>query len=297
MTSKQPVIIAGGTGFIGRRLAAQLAADRVPVVILTRREARDVEGVRFVRWEPATSGDWQACLDGAAAVVNLCGEIIAGKRWTETRKRELTDSRVVPTRALVGAIEACTAPPLLLQASGVGYYGTGEAVRDESGPAGDDFLARLAVAWEAPLADLNSRSLVLRFGVVLGRGGGALGQMLLPFRTFLGGPIGSGKQWLSWIHLDDAVAAIRHLLEQPNASGPYNITAPQPVRNVEFAETAGKVLGRPVWVPLPKAVMTALLGEQALLVCEGQQAMPKALQQSGFEFSFPTLEAALTDLT
>lgn len=235
-------------------------------------------------------------LSGARAVVNLCGESIAGPRWTDARKRELTESRTQPTETLVATVAELDVPPaVFIQASGVGYAGTGEAAVDESTPAGQDFLAQLAVAWEKPVEKLSIRSVILRFGVVLDVSGGALPQMLLPFRLFAGGPIGSGKQWLSWVHLDDAVGAIRFAIDG-DISGPVHVTAPEPARNASFARTVGRLMKRPALLPVPRFVMTAALGEQATLVCDGQQALPARLLAAGYEFRFPTLDSALKDL-
>ncbi|MEE8078620.1 MAG: TIGR01777 family oxidoreductase [Pseudomonadales bacterium] len=293
------VVIAGGTGFIGRRLAALLAADGRRVVVLTRRNNMSAVGnVEFVQWDGAQSGDWCNELADASAIVNLCGESIAGKRWSENRKQQLLDSRVKSTSALVQACNDSKSPPrVFVQASGVGYYGTGNKEFTESNGAGTDFLANLAQAWEKPLAKLAIRTVTTRLGVVLGRTGGALPQMLLPFRAFAGGPIAGGNQWLSWIHLHDAVMAMVHLIELPHASGPFNLVAPRPVRNHEFAQAAARALHRPDWLPTPRFLMKALLGEQATLVCDGQQVQPAALRQVSFEFRFPSLEAALGDLT
>jgi len=297
VSSDAPIVIAGGTGFIGRRLAAELASAGATVIILTRREARDVGGIRFLRWQPGSAGEWQQALEGAAAVVNLCGESIAGGRWSDARKRVLIDSRVEPARALAEACRACSRHPgRLLQASGVGYYGTGARTCSERTGPGHDFLAELARAWEAPAAEAGIPAAVLRFGVVLGVRGGALPRMLLPFRAFTGGPIGNGAQWLSWIHLTDVASVIRHLLSRPELGAVYNVTAPQPVRNAEFAEVAARVLHRPNWLPVPKTVLRLMLGEQAMLVCEGQRAVPDALLREGFEFRYPDIESALADL-
>jgi uncharacterized protein (TIGR01777 family) len=294
------IVIAGGSGFLGRRLAAELATAEGTVSILTRRTAQQVGTVAFVPWTPSEPGDWVRSLEGADAVINLCGESIAGPRWSEARKRQLIDSRVLPTRTLLRACAACARPPKrFLQASGVGFYGTGANEYSETGPQGDDFLANLAGQWEAPLAEQTvpgMSSAVMRLGVVLGTRGGALPQMLLPFRMFMGGPIGNGQQWLSWLHIEDAVAAIRHLLEVDNLARVYNLSGPEPVRNHQFAESAARALGRPNWVPLPKAVMKLLLGEQSTLVCDGQRGLPSALTGSGFKFKYSTLERALNNL-
>jgi uncharacterized protein (TIGR01777 family) len=294
------IVIAGGTGFIGRRLAAQLAADGNRVSILTRQSARRVDPVQFIHWSGSDRSEITPLLDGADALINLCGETIAGPRWSDTRKSLLIDSRVTPTETLLQACAECSAPPgKFLSASGVGFYGTGDNECSESSPPGNDFLADLAQRWEAPLrqADVPGMAMsVLRLGVVLSTKGGALPQMLLPFRTFIGGPMGNGLQWLSWIHLDDVIAAIRFLLNRESLAGTYNVTAPEPVRNHTFAETAAKILQRPNWVPLPKTVMQLLLGEQATLVCDGQRALPAGLLAEGFEFGYPNIDSALRQL-
>jgi len=292
-------VIAGGTGFIGQALCADLLADGHEVVVLTRKQpvAKDrAAGVRYVEWDPSSpASGWADALRDAEAVINLSGSSIAAGRWSAARKRELLESRTRPAQALIAASAALDRPPRrLLQASGVGYFGTGEAPRADSAPSGADFLAQLAVAWEATLAEAPMPSTALRFGVVLGPGG-ALPRMLLPFRLFAGGPIGGGQQWLSWIHLTDVVAAIRFAIERELA-GPINVTAPTPVRNREFAAIAGRVLRRPAWLPTPALALQLALGEQATLVCEGQQALPTRLLAAGFEFRYPTLEAALLDL-
>jgi uncharacterized protein len=304
------VVIAGGSGLIGTHLGADLAAAGHDVVVLTRNPGRraappsqpssprpSAGSIRAVAWSPDSPGPWRDELADARAVINLCGAGIADRRWSEARKRELIDSRVVPSRALIAACSAMAAPPpVFLQASGVGYYGTGERPFDEDCEPGNDFLARLAAAWEAPLDDAPGRPVAMRFGVVLDADGGALPRMLLPFRLFTGGPIAGGRQWLSWIHRDDAITAIRFLLDAPIA-GPVNVTAPQSVRNAEFAAIAGAVLGRPALLPLSRFVLEAVLGEQATLVCDGQRALPARLEAAGFAFRFPELRHALTDLT
>ncbi len=255
------VVIAGGSGFIGRRLAALLAANGTQVIVLTRSTTpADVGNVSFDQWDGETPGDWCQHLESATAVVNLCGASVAGKRWSDARKRELLDSRTRPTTALVAACNECTSPPaVFLQASGVGYYGIGNTECTETSGAGSDFLAELAIALERPLRDLSIRSVTMRLGVVLGKAGGALPQMLLPFRFFAGGPIASGNQWLSWIHLFDAVAAMVFFMDHADSSGPFNLVAPNPLRNHTFAELSGKILRRPNWLPTPWFMMMAVL--------------------------------------
>ncbi|HEY5647232.1 MAG TPA: TIGR01777 family oxidoreductase [Pseudomonadales bacterium] len=295
------VVVAGGSGFIGRRLCAVLGGGGYEVVVLSRQAARPAVGpVRFVRWRGTTAGlddTWPAEIDGARAVINLCGESIGGPRWTASRKASLLASRVEPTKALVAAVNGADQPPrLFVQSSGVGYYGTGEKTRNERSPAGDDFLAGLAAAWEAPLGSLRGdvRPVVARLGVVLGRTGGALAQMLLPFRLFVGGPIATGNQWLSWIHLHDAAALIAGFVEDAECTGIYNLVAPHPVRNAEFAAAAGKALRRPTFMFAPRFVLKALLGEQATLVCDGQRVVSERVGH--FPFAYPTLAEALDNL-
>lgn len=295
------VVVAGGSGFIGRHLVPALAAAGHEVVVLSRRPHPSADRVRFVEWHPTdeTLGDrqpWHDVLSGAAAVINLCGASAAARRWTERRKQELVESRTIPSRALVTAANRLDAPPAaILQASGVNYYGVGDAERDEAAAPGSDFLARLSCAWEAPLEETLIRTVTLRFGAVLDSRGGALPQMLLPFRLFAGGPVAGGRQWLSWIHVRDAVAATIFVMDSPLADA-VNVTSPQPVRNAEFARTAGHVLHRPAFLPMPRFVVNAMLGEGATLICDGVQALPDKLQGAGFQFRYPELENALRDL-
>ncbi|MEM8766351.1 MAG: TIGR01777 family oxidoreductase [Pseudomonadota bacterium] len=300
-TTRPRVVLAGGSGFLGRRLAAILGGNDYDVVILTRGNPRPPVGpISFEHWQP-DQGDASAALgelvSGSQAVINLCGESIGGPRWTEARKAQLIASRVVPTERLVAACAAAEAPPaVFIQASGVGFYGIGNKAVDEESGTGGDFLADLARQWEAPLTALpgNVRAVTARLGVVLGQGGGALSQMLLPFKLFVGGPIAKGTQWLSWIHLHDATAILAGFIDDAAASGVYNVVAPNPVRNSEFAEAAGKALGRPSWMFTPRFVLTAMLGEQATLVCDGQQAVSKRLDHS--KFDYPDIGTALASL-
>lgn len=291
------VVIAGGSGFIGRYLTRALVRRNFCVTLLTRgaRPSSSAE-VEFVQWDGRRAGDWSRCLSGAHAVINLCGERIAGPRWTERRKLRLRDSRIQPAAALVQAIRQLRNPPAqLIQASGVGYVGTGEHVADETTRPGSDYLAQLAVAWEAAVEGVAVPYTIARFGVVLATDGGALPQMLLPFRLFGGGPIGDGQQWLSWVHIDDAVGAVLHAMDR-RLEGVLHVTTPNPVRNAEFAQTAGDVLARPSWLRIPRIAFELALGEQATLVCDGQRAMPKRLLESGYAFTYPELASALASL-
>lgn len=298
VTDKPKIVVAGGTGMIGSSLCPHLAQQGYDVVVLTRGQPRAAQsGIRYAQWDPETAGAWRHDLERAFAVINLCGEIIAGKRWTNKRKAELLSSRTVPSQALVDAIGTLSTPPeVFLQASGVGYYGTGEDEKTEDSPVGEDFLARLCAEWEAPLHALAVRHVALRLGVVLDATGGALPQMLLPFRLFVGGTIAGGRQWFCWVHVRDVVRAIDFILANQSVHGAANIVAPGGVRNREFADAVGRVMRRPAIFAVPRFVMSLLLGEQATLVCDGQRVKPARLAVSGFKFKFADIESALRDL-
>ncbi|HEY3316032.1 MAG TPA: TIGR01777 family oxidoreductase [Bacillota bacterium] len=313
------VAVAGGTGFIGWALCGEWAAAGHEVAVLTRR--RDIavpRGVRAVTWtaEPrfedaATAGggpvsrppgDWWPEVDGADAVVNLNGEPIAGRRWNAGQKQRILQSRVRATRALVEAMAHARRPPrLLINGSAVGYYGPrGDEPATERDGSGSDFLSRVCVAWEGEARraeDLGVRVVLLRTGLVLSGDGGALQPMLLPFRLFIGGPLGSGRQWVPWIHRADLVGLIRFLLERDDAGGPYNGTAPNPVTNGDFCRTIARLLGRPCWLPVPAPALGLVLGEMAdALFLRGQRALPERALQAGFAFRYRELEPALRDI-
>lgn len=299
------VVVAGGTGFIGTALVRRLVRDGRRVTVLTRRseaEARKLlpRSVSVVRWQ---SGVPAAPLPAEAdAVVNLAGAAIA-RRWTQAAKRLIVDSRVQTTRAVVRALKerqsASGAPRVLVNASAVGYYGPrgDERVTERDGP-GDDFLSHVCRQWEGAAVeaeDAGVRVVRLRTGFVVGRGG-ALPLMMLPFRLLVGGPLGSGRQWMPWVHLDDVVGLILFALEHEGVSGPLNVSAPEPVRNREFARVLGRVMRRPSWAPAPAPVMRAVLGEMADMILTGQRAVPEAALGAGYEFRHPDLEAALRDI-
>ncbi len=299
------VLITGGTGLIGRRLTEDLLQDGHEVVVLSRRpeahQATMPADVRLVRWDGRTPEGWGALVNEVDAVVNLAGENIAAGRWTAARKQRIRESRVNAGRALVAALEAAhTRPRVLVQASAVGYYGPrGDEVLTEEAPPGEDFLARVAVEWEAstaPVEKMGVRRVIIRTGVVLTPEGGALRRMLLPFKLGLGGPMGNGRQWFPWIHIADEVGAIRFLIENEHTSGPYNLTAPNPVRNVAFARALGRVLRRPAILPVPAFTLRLLFGEMATVVLDGQRALPKRLLEAGYTFRFVEVESALRDL-
>ena len=295
------IVIAGGTGMIGRALAKLLAASGSEVVVLVRRPGRTLDlpaGVRQEAWDGVKVESWAKTLEGAKAVVNLAGENLAGGRWTSQRKQLLWDSRINATTALVQAVEAATArPSVFVQGSAVGYYGP-HGIEDltESTPPGHDFLAQLCVEWEdrtRPLETLGVRRVIIRTGVVLSREEGALPRLLMPFRFFVGGPLGNGRQYFPWIHLQDEVDAIRFLIDDPGASGAFNLSAPNPLTNAEFSQVVGKVIGRPAMLPAPAFALRAALGEMATVLLDGQRAVPRHLLERGYRFQFPEAEPAL----
>ena len=296
------VVVTGGTGFIGRALCRSLSekGHRVTVLTTHRRVSSQRLGTSAtaVEWNGLDPGAWETSLEGADAVINLAGAPIADARWTNARKRLLTDSRVQLTRRLVEAISHRSAKPrLLISASGIGYYGSNDdVVLTETAPHGDGFLADLCIAWEREArqaAEFGTRVVLLRTGMVLERDGGALPKMLLPFRLFLGGPIMPGTQWVSWIHRDDHVGLIEWALAAANVSGPINAVAPKPERMRTFCATLGRVLHRPSWLPVPEAVLSLGLGELGTVMTTGQRVSPQKALASGYVFRYPALEPAL----
>jgi uncharacterized protein (TIGR01777 family) len=291
-----PVAILGATGFIGRRLAECLAAEGVPVTGISRSPNAHVAGVS--RWMKPEALD----LSGHKAVINLAGERV-DRRWTTAAKQVLEDSRIGVTRRLVehlAGLESEVRPEILINGSGIGVYGnTGDAAIDESAPPGDDYLAQLCVKWEAEAekaAALGIRVVLLRTGIVLGRGGAAFDKLHRLFRLGLGGRLGSGLQWMPWIHLEDQVAGMLHALRTPSISGPVNFNAPVPERNRDFTRKFAHALHRPALLPVPGFALKLALGGFGAAMLGGQRATPAALQHQGFEFRYPTLEEALEDL-
>ena len=298
------VLITGGTGLIGRALSAELVGNGHEVVVLSRSPELATglpSGVRVERWDARTAQGWGALADGAWAVVNLAGEGISAGRWTGKRKRRIRESRLNAGRAVVEAIEAAKVKPaVLIQASEVGYYGPcGEEDVPESAPPGRDYLAGLAVGWETStvgVEPMGVRRAIIRTGVVLSRNGGALPRMMSPFRLFVGGRLGSGRQWLSWINIADEVGAIRFLLENEKARGPFNLSAPYPVTNADFSRLLGRRMRRPALVPTPGFMLRLAFGEMADMLLTGQKAVPRHLTQMGYAFQFGDAEAALADI-
>jgi uncharacterized protein len=289
------IIVAGGTGLLGTALVAALRADGHSVVVLTRHPTRDDQQ----GWSAREDDDsWTSVLTGAQAIVNLAGASIAGGRWTAARKRAIRDSRTQATGALVHAIAAAQSPPpVFISSSAVGFYGArGDESITEASPPGADFLADVCRDWEAVAnrASARSRVVLLRSGVVLARSGGALPQLALPFKLFAGGPAGTGRQFVSWIHLHDWVAMVKWALATPAIVGPLNVTAPAPVTNEEFSRTLGRALGRPSWLKAPALALRLALGEMAdALVLGGQRVLPEVARRHGFVFRHSTLEPAL----
>ena len=289
------ILVAGGSGFLGRALVRACGADGHEVQVLTR-HPRDADDVG---WSADAGGAWTATLERSDAVVNLAGEGIADQRWSTRRKAAILDSRVTSTRALVDAIRACARPPrILVSGSAIGFYGVGAATpcTEESG-AGSDFLATVCQSWEqtANAASGVARVVLLRTGVVLARDGGALSRMALPFRFFAGGRLGSGRQYVSWIHLDDWVEMVRWALGNGEVSGPMNLTAPAPVTNAEFTRALAAALRRPALFPVPGLALRVALGTEMAdsLLLGGQRVLPARAQRLGFQFRFATVESAL----
>lgn len=298
------IIITGGTGLIGQELSTDLVKDGHEVIVLSRSPNREhgvPQGVQVVGWDARTAEGWGHLADGAAAIVNLAGENLAAGRWTAERKRRIIQSRVNAGQAVVEAVRAAAQKPgVVIQASGVDYYGQrGDEMITEETPQGETFLADVCREWEGASAEVEAmgvRHVITRSGLVLSTEGGSLPRLLLPFRLFVGGPLGSGQQWWSWIHMADEVAAIRFLMETEAARGPFNLVAPNPLTNAEFSRILGKVLGRPAVMPVPAFALRLVLGEMAGVVLGGQRAVPKRLQEMGYRFLFPDLEQALREL-
>ncbi len=303
------VFVTGGTGLVGNRLIKRLRERRHSVVMLTRRPnvARDRFGgdCTIVEGDPVQPGPWMDDLANCDAVIHLAGENIFAKRWNDEFKTLLRASRVQSTENVVQALArkpqtADGTPKLLVNASAVGYYGPhGDEEITEESPPGDDFLARLCMDWEnaAKAAEASEiRVAIVRIGVVLEKGGGALAKLLTPFKMGVGGPVGSGKQWMAWVHNEDVVGTFLLPLENAGASGPFNATAPNPVTNKEFSKALGRALGRPAFLPTPVFGLKAMLGEVSEVIASGQRVLPKRTQSFGYSFKFPTLDAALMDV-
>lgn len=300
------VIITGGSGMIGRELAGDLVRHGYEVIVLSRSPEQTTElapGVRVEGWDAKSAAGWGHLADGAGAIINLAGENIGGNsflpdRWTPERKQRILTSRQNAGKAVVEAVsQAKIKPEVVIQMSGVDYYPyDNQKPMTEESPGVNTFLGSVVKEWEAstaPVETMGVRRCVLRTGVVLSKAGGVLPRLALPVKLFAGGPMGSGKQPLPWVALDDVIAAIRFMIETHSARGVYNLVAPEQVNNAQFGRALGKVLSRPYWLPAPGFAFKLAFGEVAALVLEGRYVQPKRLQEAGFQFQYPTLEAAL----
>ncbi len=298
------LILAGGTGFVGSALHETLTRNDHEVLILTRqafKENAPGTRTRYLHWNPPNPGKWEQEFEGVDGMINLAGEPIIGKRWSPQQKRKVIESRISATRAIVEAIrKSKRRPQVLINASAVGYYGPhGDEEVTEDSPVGNDFLARTCQEWEAEAMKAESlgvRVVRIRIGIVLEKKGGALAKMLPPFQLGLGGPLGSGRQWMSWIHLDDLTELIGFALEKKTVQGPLNATAPAPVTMKEFSRSLGKALHRPAFFPVPETLVKILLGEMSDVLLKGQRVMPKKSLKEGFIFRFPKLDNAFKDI-
>ena len=297
------VMISGGTGMIGRALAQDLANDGHEAILLTRKTntAKVMpKGIRFQHWDGISVGDWANELETTDVVVNLAGESLSARLWSKKQKERLIKSRVNSGQVLSEAIERSNHKPvLLIQASGVGAYGVSEdRTFSEADPYGQDFMAGITKVWEAstlPVEAMGVHRVIIRSGVVFSKDKGALKLLLLPFRLFVGGKMGNGRQWISWIHLEDEIKAIRFLIDHEKAHGVFNLSA-EPVRNRQFAQSAGKALHRPCWFPLPEFAFRLILGEMSTTVLEGQKVSSKKLTELGYRFIYPEIDDAFKTL-
>jgi uncharacterized protein (TIGR01777 family) len=295
------VAITGATGLIGTALCESLSKDGVEILAITRRHNALPAQMKPVPWDPANGKFDPSPLEGTNAVVHLAGESIAGW-WTRAHRERIRKSRLDGARLLIDGLEKLDAPPsVLVSASAIGFYGNrGDEELDEDSPPGTGFLPELCRAWEEEVArasEIGIRTVSLRTGLVLSTRGGALTPMLLQYRLLLGGPVGGGRQWISWIHIHDMIGLYRFVIEHDGARGPYNATAPEPVRQSVFAKSLGRALGRPAFLPAPRFAIKTLLGEMGqTLLLEGQKVLPRKTQALGFSFEYPGLDAALEDI-
>ena len=295
------ILITGGLGFVGENLSDYLL-DKGHAVIAVGRAATQnrvtADRYQYISADTTQPGDWQKALGNVDAVVNLVGKSIF-KRWSKSYKKQIYDSRVLTTRNVVNALSADQSV-VLCSASGAGYYGNrGDDLLEEDEKPGNDFLASVSVDWEAAALKGTAKGIrvaLMRFGVILGKGGGALTKMIPAFKSFVGGPIGSGNQWFSWMHLTDLMAAILFVCEHPPVNGPLNFCAPNPVRNRELANALGEVLGRPAIMPAPAFMVRAVLGEFGNVLLDSQRTIPAKLLSHGFEFQYPDIKSAIKEI-
>lgn len=308
------VIITGGSGLIGRALTRSLVQDGHEVIVLSRNPGSAANklpvGARAEGWDASSSRGWGHLVEGAGAIVNLAGESLAGdslaalvfKRWTAKQRERILQSRLKAGKAVTEAVaEVREKPGVVIQASAVGYYGSrGDEVLTEESSPGSDFAARVCQAWEASTQEVEAmgvrRAIMRTGGSVLSLEGGSFPFMMLPFRLFVGGPLGDGRQWFSWMHIEDEVRGIRFLIENPEASGPFNFCSPESLRNRDFNRILGRVMGRPSWFPTPAFLLRLAFGDKMEILLGSQRQVPRRLQDFGFDWLFPTAEAALQNL-
>jgi uncharacterized protein len=295
------IVIAGGSGFIGQTLTQLLLNERHSVVILTRKEKKSSGKIEYVRWlDEGASPEKE--IGNADAFINLAGVSINDGRWSKSHQKQIYESRMKATDELLRIVSLLPAKPsVLVNASAIGIYPSSKnAIYTENSlETATDFLGQTVRDWENKAQEFEKysvRAVFMRFGVVLGKGEGALPLMAMPYRLFVGGKVGSGEQWVSWVHITDVVRAILFAITSNHVSGPINVTAPTPLRMNEFSKCIGSTLHRPHWLPVPSFAMKMVLGQKSALVLEGQHVVPKVLQENGFEFKFPTLRSALEDL-
>lgn len=295
------IVIAGGSGFIGQKLTTALLSKGHEIVILSRKEKRGDEKLSYVKWLQNDISPEKE-IDFADVFINLAGVSINDGRWTLAHQKQIYESRMTATDELLRIISALPKKPsALINASAIGIYPASEnTIYDEQSTAiADDFLAKTVYDWERKAASVELdeiRAVFMRFGVVLGNEGGALPLMSMPYKLFVGGTVGSGKQWLSWVHIDDLIRSIIFAIDNHDLSGPVNVCSPFPMRMKDFGQTIGAVLHRPHWLPMPAFAMQLILGKKSALVLQGQHVVPTVLQKAQFKFSYPTLESALENL-
>jgi uncharacterized protein (TIGR01777 family) len=300
------VIITGGTGFIGRPLSLLLIQEGFNVVCLTRNASaadnKGGSGIKFVEWDGKSAAGWSEYAEGASAIINLAGESIGSSRWSTAKRRNILRSRMNAGKAVVEAVaSADRKPEVIIQASAIGIYGNrGKEILDERSDEGEGFLAEVAKMWEEStreIENLGIRRVIIRTGMVLGTKGGALARLLLPYRFFVGGPLGSGKQWMSWIHIEDEIRCIQFLMDRKGLNGVFNLTAPHPLQNKLFSRQLGKLLKRPSWFPAPALFLRLFLGKMAEeTILTSQRVLPARLEKAGYKFAFPGLMGALAHL-
>ncbi|MCM3601965.1 TIGR01777 family oxidoreductase [Robertmurraya korlensis] len=296
------IAITGGTGLVGKALTESLRADGHDLFILTRNQVNGYQkGVTYVKWLSKES-DPAGEIEAVDVIINLAGESINGGRWSDERKAQIVNSRINATNEVVSIIKRLkNKPKLLINASGIGFYGTStvDTFTEATEKAGNDFLAQTVDQWEAATLEareLGVRTVFARFGVILDKKDGALPRIALPYQLFAGGTVGSGDQWLSWIHIKDVVQGLQHVIDSSDLSGPVNFCAPEAVTMKNFGKTLGSVLNRPHWIPAPSFALRLVLGEMSMLVLEGQRVIPEKLLKSGYAFTFPTLQEALQNI-